>query len=155
MERAVERALQHRNGDPPHAAQTSGRDAALAPGLAHDPDGLDQLRRERQRDRHRDAGLVEHRRERAEEPVGAGQRVRRAEAQQDHGDLQSLHEGIEDRLHGHRTADAHRRRPRGQRHLRQGEEHMPGDAALTEEDLDHHPDHNDQHADAEEERDGA
>ena len=110
---------------------------------------------EGQRHGHGDTGLVQHRRERAEEPVRARQRVGRAETEQDHGDLQSLHEGVEDRLHGDGPADAHGDRPGGERHLREREDDVSGYTALSEQDLDHHPDHNDQHADTEEERYGA
>ena len=46
LERAVQPALQHRDGDPPHAAQPFGRDATLTTCLAHDPDRLDEFRRE-------------------------------------------------------------------------------------------------------------
>ena len=111
LERAVQCALQHRNGDTPHAAQPLGRNAALAARLTHDPDGLHQLRGERQRHRDRHAGLVQHRGERPEQPVRTGERVRRAEAEQNHRELQPENKGIEDGLQRHRTADAHGDRP--------------------------------------------
>ena len=137
MEATVQGSRHHRDVHAPHRAHASGRNAALATRLSYDPDGLDQFGSEGQRHGHGDTGLVEHRRERAEEPVRAGQRVGRAKTEQDHGDLQSLHEGVEDRLHGDGPADAHGHRPGGERHLREGET-TPGDP-LSEQDLDHHP----------------
>jgi hypothetical protein len=73
---------------------------------------------------------------------------------QDHGNLQTLDEGSEDRFQGDRTADAHRGRPGGQRHLRQVEQRVTRQTTLTEEDFDHHSDHDDDHPQAEEEGDG-
>ena len=131
------------------------RDAALTTRLAHDADRQDQLGSEGQRDGDHDARLVQHGRQGAQQPVGTGERVRRPEAEQDHGDLQTLDEGVEDRLQRDRTADAHGHRPRGQWHVRQVEEDVPGHAALAEEDLDHDPDRDDEYAQAQEEGDGA
>ena len=140
---------------PPRRAypQASGRNAALAAGLTHDPDGLHQFRRERQRHRDGHTRLVEHGGKRTQKAVGTGERVGRAEAQQDHRKLQPEDECVEDGLQRDRAADAHRGGPRGQRRLRQREEHVSWDAALTEEDLDHDPDDDDEHADAQKEGD--
>ncbi len=154
LEGAVERTLQHGNRNASHASQAGGRYSALASCLAHDPDGLHQLGGEGQGHGHRYARFVEHRGKRAEQPVRARQGVRRTEAEQDHGELQSEHEGVQNGLQRDRTTDTDGSGPRGQRYLRQREEDVTGNPSLAEEDLDHDSDDDDEDTEAKEERDG-
>ncbi len=57
----------------------------------------------------------------------------------------------EHRLDRDRPADAHPLRPGGQRHLRQGHDHVPG-KAVAEDDLEHHPDHDHHQTEPDEDR---
>ncbi len=123
-ERTIKRALEDRDGDAAQTSQTARRNATHAPGPAYRPDRLDQLGREGERDRDRDARFIEHGRQAAKQPVGTDERVGRTEAHQDDGDLQPEHRCGDDRLQGDGAADAHRCRPGRQRHVRHGEEHV-------------------------------
>ena len=99
-------------------------------------------------------GLVEHGREAPEEPVRAGQRVGGTEADEHHGESESLHDVVDDRLRGHPAADADTGCPRRERHLGQGEQCVTG---LTKPEKDHqdHPEDDDHQPQPEEHHDRA
>ena len=63
------------------------------------------------RDDQRGADLVERRRHRAQQPLGVGQRVGRADADHDRGQPQAVVEPGEQRLEGHRPEQRGSRRP--------------------------------------------
>ena len=71
----------------PRSPQPRGREAPQPSGLADGRTVTHQLGGEGERHGDRHAGLVEDGRQAAQQPVGAGQRVGGAEAEQDHGEL--------------------------------------------------------------------
>ena len=152
LQGAVECALENRDGDAAQTPKTTRRNAPHAPGLAHRADRLDQLGREGERNRDRHARFIEDGGQAAEQPIGTDQRVGGTETDQDHGDLQAENGGGDNRLQGDGAADAHRRRPGRKRNVGHGEQHVPGNAALAEEDLDDDPDDDHDGADSKKER---
>ncbi len=153
VERSFERAFEHGNGHTAQSTQSAVRSAAEPARVADARGGDDGLRRERQRDRHDDAELVEHRRDCAQQTIRAREAVRGADARDERRELEALVERGDERLGRHRTAQRHARGPRRQVDVRQREEHVARQA-VAEQHLqdDAHDDDRDPEADEAAER---
>ncbi len=116
-----ERALEDRHREPTELADPAAG-AAQSGGRAH-PSGVgDQLRCEGQRDHRGDPDLVEGGRHVAQQPPGAAERVGRADAAEDRGQLESEVDRVEDRFQGDLAAELDAD-ALGERDLREREEH--------------------------------
>ncbi len=114
-------------------------------GPAHPLHALDQLRGDAEGDDDGHAELVEGAGQDPQGPLRVGQRVGRAEAAQQRAQPQPVVEGGDRPLQGDRAAELHAGRPRGQRDVRQGEEHVHGAGVdvAAEDRTEDHPDGDD------------
>ena len=115
-QRALEGVLQHRDEEAPEPADPA-RGASAQRLRGPDPTGaVGQLREDRDGHDQCRADLVERGRHRLEQPLGVGQRVGGADADDDRGEAETVVEAGEQALAGERTEQADPGDPVGQRH---------------------------------------
>ena len=141
-ERALEGVLEDRDDQAPQPADAPGVAAAQPLRGADPPQAVGQLRQDRDGDDEGGADLVERGRHRAQQPLGVGQAVGRADADHDRPEPEPVVQREQQRLAGHRPEEVDAERPAGQRDLGQVEQHQ-AEVAATEEDPEQHADDDD------------
>ena len=110
-ERTLEGVLEHRDQQPPEPADPAGLPCPQALRGAHPAHAVGELREHGDGDDQGGADLVERGRHRAEQPLGVGQRVGRADADDERGQPQPVVQAGEQRPRGSPARAAGSRRP--------------------------------------------